>query len=128
MEFIEQKSSSKFVVLDRYKENYEMDRQILLEEGDKFYGKIIDIFEDPEIGLKIRFATGKFDEKKKEFIENGEEATWTPQTYLVSALGLNPDFKRSHKAEKGDVVCVQYTGRDASKTNNPYTFKVSFGK
>ena len=124
MEWIEQKSMSKFVVLENYKKEYEQERQLLIKKGDIFYGKILDIFDNPHFdGKAIRFEVCDENGKSQKI-----EATWSLSSYLVGDLGLNPDFIRERIAEVGDLVRIQYLGRDETREGKPYRYDVKFAK
>lgn len=118
----EQTSSTKFVVYDKYLEDYDKERQVLLKKGDAIVGQIESFFTNQfgnqAISLKI------MDGDKI----TAEKVNMNIPTYLNTALGFNEEYPRERVAKVGDVVKIQYNGRDETKEKKPYMFKVFFGK
>lgn len=133
MEWEEVKSSTRFVVFDNYREKkadgtiLDPEQQYLMKTKDTLYCIVGMIQESTHPKMKgKKYVMLELTDEKGETV--GEQVSLTPTRYLEVAFGWDEDFPQDRKVETGDYLAITYLGRDKNKKNEPYTFKVAFGK
>ena len=130
MPFVEQTSSSKFIVWGEYKDGKDEERQVLVKKDESiifFVNEIRDSdFKAPDGRTQQYLIVTLMEMKDKKPTMTETTASLSPPTYLETQLGLNPNFEKEHVVRPGDIVQVTYLGRDDKKNNSPHTFKLAY--
>lgn len=133
MEWEEQKSSTRFVVMDEYRKQkkdgtpLDESQQYLMKPEDTLYCIVGLIQESTHPKMKgKKYVMLDLADKDGKLL--GEQVSFTPTRYAEVAFGWDEDFPQSRKVETGDYIALTYHGRDKNKPKEPYVFTVAFGK
>jgi hypothetical protein len=128
MRWQEQKDARIWIKWGTKGESFDPETNILVKKGEELLGRILNIRppENEEESYRVELEIGEFDKSDK-FVKNGNYVNFSCPTYLRSALGFNPDFRRKRIAEVGDIIRIQYDGQD-TKHRNAHQFQVFFAE
>ena len=126
MPFVEQTSSSKFIVWGEYKEEKDEERQVLVKKDESIIFFVNEIRDSEHFTDKKYLTVTLMEMKDKKPKMTETTVSLTPPSYLETSMGLNPDFEQKRVIQPGDIVQVTYLGRDDTKTNSPYLFKLAY--
>ena len=124
MEWIEVKSSNKYIVFDKYKEGKEKEQQFLVKKGATIYAKVQFVGDSAFIVDKKYLILELVNEN---FETTGETVSFTPPSYLYVAMGLHPEYSQDRVIAEGDYIFFTYLGRNTAKKGEPYTFSFGYG-
>ena len=124
MDWVEQKSSMRYIVFDEIKKDKDEAQQYLVKKGEMIYC-IVGLIEDSRALPGKKWMQLEICDKDGKTI--GERVSLTPPRYLEVALGLDPEYEQKKVVSTGDFLAIKYLGRDKDKEGKPYTFKIYYG-